>query len=81
MILRCEGQNEVKALLNALEAAEDHRYRAHLGIDPIAILRAAASTLLKGCLEGGSTIEQQFVRTCTGNAEVSFTRSNRHLKP
>lgn len=65
---------ELKPFLMALEAAEDHRYRYHFGIDPIAIIRAMKNTLLGGRLEGASTIEQQFVRTCTGNRTISLTR-------
>lgn len=79
MIQRCDKTHEIMALLCALEAAEDHRYRVHLGIDPIAIVRAVASFLLKGRLEGGSTIEQQFVRTCTRNAKVSIIRKVEEL--
>jgi penicillin-binding protein 1A len=79
MILRCDRTNEVTALISALEAAEDHRYRTHLGIDPIAIFRAAANILRKRRLEGASTIEQQFVRTCTGKTAISIRRKLEEL--
>lgn len=61
-------------LLHALESAEDHRYRLHYGIDPIAIIRAAFNIVIRKRLEGASTIEQQYVRTCTGHKAISFTR-------
>ncbi len=41
-------------------AAEDRRFRSHLGLDPIAIARAAWRNVRAGAiLEGGSTISQQ----------------------
>ncbi|HEV8434035.1 MAG TPA: penicillin-binding protein 1C [Thermoanaerobaculia bacterium] len=44
-------------------AAEDRRFQSHLGIDPIAIARAAAHDLRRGGLvEGGSTITQQVAK-------------------
>ena len=46
-----------------LLAAEDHRFRAHPGVDPIAILRASARNLKAGqVVEGGSTVTQQLAR-------------------
>jgi penicillin-binding protein 1C len=41
-------------------AAEDHRFYDHIGIDPIALLRAAYRNVTSGrVVEGGSTITQQ----------------------
>lgn len=65
---------EVEELLRALEIAEDHRYRMHWGIDLIAIVRAIASVATGGRLQGASTIEQQYVRTCTERRELSIIR-------
>lgn len=43
-------------------AAEDHRFRAHAGVDPRALVRAAWRNLRSwGIVEGGSTITQQVV--------------------
>ena len=42
-------------------AAEDHRFRRHPGLDPIAIARAAWANV-RGRGEGGSTITQQVAR-------------------
>jgi penicillin-binding protein 1C len=52
----------------AFIAAEDQRFRRHPGIDPLAVLRAAASNLAHGrIVSGASTITQQLVRlTCPG---------------
>ena len=60
-----EGLVEVPlALEQAFLAAEDHRFRAHPGVDPVAIGRAARENLRAGqVVEGGSTVTQQLVRT------------------
>ena len=74
MIIKYESEADAELFLKILEAAEDHRYRYHWGIDPIGILRAMRNILLGKRLEGASTIEQQYVRTCTGNREISLVR-------
>lgn len=74
MIAKCQITPEVASLISSLEAAEDHRYRTHWGIDSIAIMRALICTVFRGRLQGASTIEQQYVRTCTGDVEISLTR-------
>jgi 1A family penicillin-binding protein len=49
---------------NAFLAAEDSRFRSHLGIDPIGVGRAAVSNIAAGGVtEGGSTITQQLAKT------------------
>lgn len=78
-LLKCEVDDEMRILIAALIFAEDHRYHTHFGIDPIAILRAVVRYLTNGCLEGASTIEQQYVRTCTGHFEVSLVRKLEEL--
>jgi penicillin-binding protein 1A len=51
-------------LRDAVVAVEDHRFHAHLGIDPIAIGRAVVRDVRAGGLEeGGSTLTQQLART------------------
>ena len=48
----------------ALIAAEDARFYAHPGIDPLAMLRAGAQALRRGrVVSGASTITQQLART------------------
>ena len=52
-----------KVLIDAVLAAEDHRFFAHSGLDPRALLRAAWANLRAGRVkEGGSTITQQLVK-------------------
>jgi penicillin-binding protein 1A len=49
---------------HAVIAVEDHRFRYHVGIDPIGLSRAVAQNLrARGVSEGGSTISQQLART------------------
>jgi len=49
---------------NAVIAVEDHRFRYHLGIDPLGLMRAVAENVrARGISEGGSTITQQLART------------------
>jgi len=50
-------------LASATLAAEDARFRSHIGVDPLAIARAAWRDLRAGrVLEGGSTITQQVAK-------------------
>ena len=52
-------------LAQAFIAAEDHRYRQHLGVDPKAILRAAKVNLQAGAVtQGASTLPMQLARNC-----------------
>jgi penicillin-binding protein 1C len=49
-------------------AAEDRRFRGHIGIDPIAVARAAAHDLRHlRVVEGGSTITQQVAKLLLGS--------------
>lgn len=48
-------------VIAATLAAEDHRFRRHPGIDPVAVGRAAWANV-RGGREGGSTITQQVAR-------------------
>jgi len=51
------------ALVDATLAAEDRRFFRHPGIDPIAVVRAAARNVRRGrWVEGGSTITQQVAK-------------------
>lgn len=53
------GENAMKAML----AAEDRRFDAHPGIDPLAIVRAAASSLWhRRVVSGASTLTMQLAR-------------------
>lgn len=51
-------------LAPAMIAAEDKRFYSHLGVDPLAVARAACQALVHGKLvSGASTITQQLART------------------
>ena len=60
-------------LIQTLITAEDHRFYQHRGIDYIGVVRAALKRL-GGKIQGASTIEQQFIRTVTGDYRRSFLR-------
>ena len=54
-------------------AAEDRRFQSHVGIDPVAIARAAAHDLRRGALvEGGSTITQQVAKQLLNSGNRGF---------
>lgn len=56
-------------------AAEDDAFYHHLGVDPMAILRAAINNFRKGHTgEGGSTITQQLIKQLLLTSERSYTR-------
>lgn len=62
---------------HVLVTAEDHRSSIHYGIDPIAIIRCIYLKLTKRIIQGGSTVEQQLVRTLTGRYEKTLRRKLR----
>ncbi len=50
---------------DAVEAAEDHRFREHFGIDVIAVGRAVKNNLLSGSLrEGVAQLPSSLPKTC-----------------
>ncbi|MDE5832394.1 MAG: PBP1A family penicillin-binding protein [Desulfovibrio sp.] len=64
-----------KFLPLAFLAAEDDGFYRHMGVDPIAILRAAINNFRKGHAgEGGSTITQQLIKQLLLTSERSYTR-------
>ncbi len=63
-----------KLYISQLVCGEDHRFYLHHGCDPIAITRAIIRRLRNGKLEGASTLEQQYVRTCTARYEITLNR-------
>jgi penicillin-binding protein 1B len=67
-----------KVLIDAVLAAEDHRFFAHSGLDPRALLRAAWANLRAGRVkEGGSTITQQLVKVRLLSPQRTFFRKLR----
>jgi len=64
-----------KHVPDAFLAAEDTRFRNHIGIDPIGIGRAVVSNVRAGGVaEGGSTITQQLAKMRFLSQERTFTR-------
>ncbi|MEO5511910.1 MAG: PBP1A family penicillin-binding protein, partial [Longimicrobiales bacterium] len=60
---------------NAFLAAEDSRFRSHLGIDPIGVGRAVVTNVAAGGVaEGGSTITQQLAKTRFLSNKRTFSR-------
>lgn len=63
----------------SLVSAEDRRFWSHSGFDYRAMTRAALHYLISGRVSGGSTIDQQFVRTITGHYERTLFRKFREI--
>src|SRR5215467_8166685 len=67
-----------RVLINAVLAAEDHRFFEHGGLAPRALLRAAWANLRAGRVrEGGSTITQQLVKVRLLTPHRTFFRKVR----
>ena len=63
------------AFLAILLEVEDRRFYRHVGIDPLAIARAAWSNLRAGqTVQGGSTLTQQLAKNFFLSSERTFTR-------
>lgn len=62
-------------LLEAVIVIEDERFFKHKGVDPIAIVRAAAADFFAmKIVQGGSTLTQQLVKNFFLSAQKSFRR-------
>lgn len=61
-------------LIHSVISIEDRRYFNHTGVDFYSICRAIIKNIISKRLEGASTIEQQFVRSVTGNRKIDFKR-------
>ncbi len=60
---------------NAVLAIEDRRFRYHLGVDPIGLVRAAVINWRSGhIVQGGSTITQQLAKNLFLKPERTFKR-------
>lgn len=71
------GTSVPYTFIEALIIAEDHRNSIHPGIDLIAIIRALWVKIKSGQTQGGSTIEQQYVRIVTCRYERTIFRKMR----
>ncbi len=62
-------------LVNAFVAAEDSRFREHVGVDPVGIFRAFLKNLKAGAIvQGGSTITQQVTKSFFLTPERTYER-------
>lgn len=69
-----------KYLQQGTIAIEDKNFYQHQGVNPIGgILRAAAATITRGRLQGGSTITQQLVKSALLSPEQTVTRKVREI--
>lgn len=60
---------------NAFIAAEDIRFRRHLGVDPIGMVRALLANLRRGGIaQGASTIDQQLIKSRFFSNERTYRR-------
>ena len=65
---------------NALIAIEDHRFRAHFGVDPVSLMRAAYQNFTAGrVVQGGSTITQQLAKNLFLKPERTYSRKAQEL--
>ena len=63
---------------DATIAVEDRRFRSHVGVDPIGIIRSVGVRYERGhWVQGGSTITQQLARTVFLNNQKKFGRKFR----
>lgn len=59
----------------AFIAIEDRRFRSHIGVDPIGLVRAALKNMLAGrVVQGGSTITQQLAKNLFLSPSRTFDR-------
>jgi penicillin-binding protein 1A len=60
---------------NAFIAIEDRRFRDHVGIDPVGLIRAAFDNMLAGhVVQGGSTLTQQLAKNLFLDSDRTFKR-------
>ncbi|MBI2329901.1 transglycosylase domain-containing protein [Candidatus Daviesbacteria bacterium] len=65
--------------IQATLASEDRNFYKHIGIDPIAILRAFNHNLKNESLEGASTLTQQLVKNSLLTPEKTYARKFREI--
>ena len=68
-----------RRLVDALVAVEDVRFRAHSGIDPRGMARAALAMMTGGRRQGASTITQQLVRTMLLSQQFTAERKAKEI--
>ena len=66
--------------LKLLFAYEDHRFRSHAGVDPVALSRAAFQLVTRGhIVSGGSTITMQLARLMEPRRQRSISAKFRQI--
>lgn len=68
-----------KQLIQATIAIEDQNFYHHIGIDPVAIIRAFYHNIRSGSLEGASTITQQLIKNSLLTPEKSYVRKIKEI--
>ena len=67
-------------VVNAVLAAEDHRFYRHFGLDPVRMAGAAAANIrARRIVEGGSTITQQLARNLELGKQRTWHRKIREV--
>ncbi|NLR69519.1 PBP1A family penicillin-binding protein [Novosphingobium sp. ERN07] len=67
-----------QVMRDAMVSVEDRRYRSHMGVDPIGIVRSLMVRVESGAWrQGGSTITQQLARNIFLNNTKTFARKAR----
>ncbi len=67
-----------QVMKDAMVSVEDRRFRSHLGIDPVGVMRAVSVRTTTGTWrQGASTITQQLARTVFLNNSRTFARKLR----
>ena len=73
--IRLRADNLPLTLVNATIAAEDRRFWSHVGLDPVAMVRALRQNVMEGrIVEGGSTITQQVAKLLMNRRSPGRTR-------
>ena len=68
-----------KHVISATIAIEDKHFYTHQGFSLSGIIRAARETLLRGRVQGGSTITQQLIKSALLTPEVNITRKIKEI--
>lgn len=69
-----------QVMRDAMLSTEDRRFRQHIGIDPVGIIRSFAVRIKEGrWKQGGSTITQQLARTVFLNNDRTWSRKIREM--
>lgn len=69
-----------QVMKDAIVSTEDRRFRDHIGIDPIGMMRSAAVNVKSGHRrQGASTITQQLARTIFLNNDRTFSRKIKEI--